>query len=346
MSDEELFVPFVGNETLFDLRPAQIGHFALKGRSAIPVGRPNLNGWVQAMQFAVASHESSPYWVADLMAYADSREDWRAKLDQAITLTGYKEHTLHNLGYIGRRVEEQERQIAPSIGHAAAVAPLDRELQTEVLTKARDNHWTVSETRKEAQATKRRKVIEGQAVLEGQFRVWLADCPWICGTKPPSGSGAQSHYDGMTVNQLSALAVAANCAKDAVLFMWVTAPMLYYASEPEKGPDPYRIIRAWGFTAKTGGVWDKVNHNFGNYLSIRHEHLIIATRGSCLPDRPTPMFDSVFTERQDGIHSSKPASVRTMIERLYDGPRIEMFAREQSDNWATFGNDSALTRTA
>lgn len=340
MADEELFVPFNRNDgtepSLFDLRPAQMGHFALRGRSAIPVGRPNLNGWVQAMQFAVASNESSPYWIADLMAYADSRADWRSKIDQAVSLTGYKEHTLHNFGYIGRRVEEPERQIAPSISHAGAVAQLERELQTEVLTKARDNKWSVSETRKEARATKRRKVIEGQAVLEGQYRVWLADCPWSYGNKPPSGSGAQSHYDGMTIKQLCELAVAAHCAKDAVLFMWVTAPMLY------ENPGPREVIEAWGFKPKTGMVWDKVQHNFGNYVSIRHEHLLIATRGSCLPDRPTPMFDSVLTERQDGIHSSKPASVRTMIERLYDGPRIEMFAREQADGWSTFGDDLAL----
>lgn len=334
---EELFVPAMRNEEfLFDMRPAQIGGFVMKGRTATPLGKPSLNGWVQAMQFAVGANEASPYWIADLMAYAEDRHDWRAKIDQAVSLTGYKEHTLKNFGYVGRKVEEPERQLADSIGHAAAVAPLEREQQREVLIQAHENHWTVSQTRAQAKATKRRKVIEGQAVLEGQYRALLVDCPWLYGNKPPSGSGAQSHYTGMTIQQLCALPVEAHATPNAVMFFWVPAPMLY------ENPGPRDVIYAWGFKPKTGLVWDKVEHGFGNYVSIRHEHCIIATRGRCLPDRPVPMFDSVLTERQDGIHSAKPESVRQMIERLYDGPYLEIFARENHEGWAAFGNDAAL----
>jgi N6-adenosine-specific RNA methylase IME4 len=99
---------------------------------------------------------------------------------------------------------------------------------------------------------------------------------------------------------------------------------------------------AWGFNYKTNLIWDKVDHNFGNYVSVRHEHLLIATRGSCTPDRPTPMIDSVQTERQQGIHSAKPESFRKILERLYDGPYLELFARERVDGWDAFGNDSKL----
>jgi N6-adenosine-specific RNA methylase IME4 len=55
------------------------------------------------------------------------------------------------------------------------------------------------------------------------------------------------------------------------------------------------------------------------------------------------MIDSVVTERQDGIHSSKPAIFRTLIEQMYDGPYLELFARERvSEQWACFGNDANL----
>jgi N6-adenosine-specific RNA methylase IME4 len=80
------------------------------------------------------------------------------------------------------------------------------------------------------------------------------------------------------------------------------------------------VIEAWGFEYKTGAVWDKVLHNFGHYVSIRH--LLIATRGSCTPDRPTPMIDSVQTIRRGDVHSAKPEEFRQMIERLYDGPYL------------------------
>lgn len=336
---DDLLVRDLGTDLLFDLRPVQIGGFVLSGRAARPAPRserPTLNGWVQAMQFAVSAVETSPYWVGDLMAYAEDRGDWQEKFSQALSVTGYRPHTLHNLTTISRRVEAPEREIAPSIGHAAAVTKFTRPEQTELLIEARDGHMTVSEFRTHVKQKARRKVIEGQAVLAGMYRVIYADPPWVYGNKPPSGSGAQSHYDGLPIDRLCALPVAAHAMQDAVLFLWTTAPMLYEA------PGPREVMLAWGFKPKTGIVWDKVDHGFGNYVSVRHEHLLIGTRGSCVPDRKEPMIDSVQVERQDGPHSSKPASFRQLIERLYDGPYLELFARERVEGWDCFGNDAAL----
>jgi N6-adenosine-specific RNA methylase IME4 len=132
--------------------------------------------------------------------------------------------------------------------------------------------------------------------------------------------------------------VQAHSTKNAVLFVWVTAPMLYYATDPDLGPDPFRVVAAWGFEPKTGAVWDKVKHNFGHYFSIRHEHLLVATRGSCAPDRQVPMQDSVVTERRSDVHSEKPEIFRTIIEHLYDGPYVELFARSKRKGWTTWGN--------
>ena len=64
-------------------------------------------------------------------------------------------------------------------------------------------------------------------------------------------------------------------APDAVLFLWVPSPLL---------ADGWPLIAAWGFTYKASFVWDKVKHNYGHYNSVRHELLLIAPRGSCLPE--------------------------------------------------------------
>ena len=40
-----------------------------------------------------------------------------------------------------------------------------------------------------------------QAALEGMYRVILSDNPWIYSDRPPSGSGAQQRYPGMTIEQ-------------------------------------------------------------------------------------------------------------------------------------------------
>ena len=88
-------------------------------------------------------------------------------------------------------------------------------------------------------------------------------------------------------------------------------------------------------------MWDKQLHNVGAYVSNRHEFLLICTKGSATPDRVTPMLDSVVSV-QKGKHSEKPAQFRKMIERLYDGPYLELFGREQVEGWTVYGNDPAL----
>ena len=309
-------------EAVFDLRPLEVGGFKLTGRAAHPTGRPTKRGWVQAMQVAVGAHESSPYWVGDLMAYVETRADWREHADQMVSLTGYALQTLKNLTYIARHVAEPERILAPSISHAGVVAMLPRPEQTELLAQARTEGLTVHEFRKVVRSTSRRKVIEGQAVLSGRYRVIYADCPWTYGT----------------IEELCALPVPAHSREDAVLFAWVTSPLLY------QEPGPREVFKAWGFTYKTSLVWDKVVHNFGNYVSVRHELLLICTRGSCLPDRPVPMPDSVQTVRREGEHSEKPEDFRRLIESLYDGPYLELFGRKRVEGWDVFGNDAALWR--
>lgn len=326
--------------TVFDLRPADIGGFRFTARACRPIGRVTFDGWLAAIQFALGAHHSAPYWVGDLLNFAEDRADWQQRREQILTLTGYAEKTVRNLAYVARHVEEPERQLAPSITHAAQVAKLPRVEQTELLTEARRDELTVSEFQRVVRQRARRKVLEGQATLAGMYRVFLADPPWTYHHSQPSGSQMSDHYSGMSVEQLCALPVEAHALEHAVLFMWVTAPMLYYSSDG-LAPDPYRVIRAWGFEPKTGIVWDKVLHNFGNYVSVRHEHLLIATRGSCLPDRPT-LPDSVQTVRREGEHSEKPEDFRRLIEQLYDGPYLELFARRQVEGWACFGNDAAL----
>jgi len=53
------------------------------------------------------------------------------------------------------------------------------------------------------------------------------------------------------------------------------------------------------------------------------------------------MVDSVISQ-QRGAHSEKPAEFRKIIERLYDGPYLELFGRDQVDGWTVYGNDPAL----
>jgi N6-adenosine-specific RNA methylase IME4 len=177
-----------------------------------------------------------------------------------------------------------------------------------------------------------------RAIPDGRFRVLYADPPWSYGNSGAIGDDAYGraarHYPSMSIADLCALDVRARVADDAVLFLWVTSPLL---------AECWPVIAAWGFAYKTSIVWDKVRHNYGSYVSVRHEFLLICTRGSCLPDQPTPMPDSVIVAERSQHHSEKPAVFRELVDRLYTGgadQKLELFARHAVDGWTAFGNET------
>jgi N6-adenosine-specific RNA methylase IME4 len=167
----------------------------------------------------------------------------------------------------------------------------------------------------------------------GKFRVLYADPPWKYGDQLTEDYGpTRFHYPAMSITELCALPIADLAEEDAVLFLWVTSPLL---------PECFAIIKAWGFCYKASFVWDKIKHNMGHYNSVRHEFLLICTRGSCLPDSST-LIDSVQSvERTE--HSRKPEEFRAIIDQMYiRGRKLELFARwdEAPAGWDRWGNES------
>ncbi len=314
-------------------RPIIFAHFRLCDDALDVEGTPTLDMYTKAGGFIVSAERGSPFWLADWLLYGDSRAEWREQLQQAQSLSRfYTPETIEQYKRVARKVPRERRRAELSYKHHCAVESLAPSEQTELLDQAVTNGWTAGETRREAHALQRRGILRVQAPLEGKFRVIYADPPWLYSDRPPSGSGAQAHYPGMTIKELCKLPVAAHALKHSVLFMWVTSPMLY------ENPGPREVIEAWGFKYKASIAWDKVLHGFGHYVSIRHELLLICTRGSCTPDRPTPMPDSVQTFRRSDVHSEKPEEFRKLIMQLYDGPYVEYFARQPAEGWTTWGN--------
>ena len=165
---------------------------------------------------------------------------------------------------------------------------------------------------------------------DAKYRVIYADPPWSYGNKLTDGYGAaENHYPTMTTDDLSALPVGEMTEDNAVLFLWTTSPLL---------EECFDVIKAWGFKYKTSFVWDKVRHNMGHYNSVRHELLLVCTKGSCTPD-VSKLFDSVVVCERSDKHSEKPEIFRQMIETLYThGKKLELFARKKTAGWSAWGN--------
>ena len=196
----------------------------------------------------------------------------------------------------------------------------------DLLDKVRTGELTIPQAKA---AVKRDEVNKNVQLPSDKFRIIYADPPWKYGNTMPDYFTTQSdYYPLMTIEELCALNIPSIVDDDAVLFLWVTSPIL---------EDAFSVIRSWGFKYKASFVWDKIKHNMGHYNSVRHEFLLICVRGSCQPDVQR-LFDSVISEERTE-HSKKPEKFREIIDTIYPyGRRIELFARERHDGWNEFGN--------
>lgn len=193
----------------------------------------------------------------------------------------------------------------------------------------------IKKEEKKIEIEKRREEIRESLVLhelkatEKKYRIIYADPPWKYGNAMPEYvTEPQDYYSLMSTEDICAMPVKDITEQNAVLFMWTTSPHL---------PEALDVVKSWGFTYKTTFIWDKIKHNMGHYNSVRHEILLVCTKGACTPD-VKKLFDSVQSiERTE--HSKKPEQFREIIETLYTfGNRIELFARTAPNGWDVFGN--------
>lgn len=261
------------------------------------------------------------------------------KIDAMKLLGGYLEvEVQHQGGRPTETVTDGNRSLPEGISKRES---MNAQLLHTIATEAPELYEEVRNGSKSITAV--RRVVRRAAVTEAaklpteRFRVVYADPPWKYGDQLTEDYGAaQYHYPAMAISDLCSLPVADRVEENAVLFLWVTSPLLESA---------FPVIKAWGFAYKTSFVWDKVKHNMGHYNSVRHEFLLVAVRGSCTPD-VAKLYDSVVTIERTA-HSAKPPEFRQMIDVLYPyGKRLEMFARERAEGWEVWGNDAGTAAKA
>jgi len=180
------------------------------------------------------------------------------------------------------------------------------------------------------------------------YRVILADPPWSFETwsHRGQGRGASQHYQTMATAKIAALPVAGlGRPDDCVLFLWGTWPHL---------PDALGVIASWGFTYKTCGfVWvkqtaraatlwadlDNLFMGLGYGTRGNSELCLRAARGApkC---RTHDVSQLILAPRRQ--HSRKPEAQYDRIERLYDGPYLELFARTKHDGWDGWGDQAGM----
>ena len=171
------------------------------------------------------------------------------------------------------------------------------------------------------------KFNEAPELPKDQYNVFYVDPPWTYNNTGVEGA-VDKQYPTMTIKELCKLPIKELTSNNAVLFLWVTNPLL---------EECFPVINSWGFSYKTNFVWVKKNKKTGIGFYVRgiHELLLICIKGNMLPIY-TPL--SVI-EEEAREHSRKP-EIYNIIEKMYPNQKyIELFARNKKEGWASWGNE-------
>lgn len=187
---------------------------------------------------------------------------------------------------------------------------------------------------------------------EGPFDIIYADPPWdyrgrkqfgFAGDVGVDSGGAIHHYNTMKLSELCELPVARIASDDALLYMWVTGPMLQ---------DALAVMNAWAFDfATVAFVWNKLKTNPGYYTLSQAEFVLVGKHGRIPQPRGTrnerqwlsiSENDALVWDEQRGRHSAKPGEIRRRIEAMHPTQsKVELFAREQVPGWTAWGDQLA-----
>lgn len=176
-----------------------------------------------------------------------------------------------------------------------------------------------------------------------QYRTIILDPPWPYDRTAGQGV-ANKQYSLMTWRDLHALRplLHAVAAPDCAIFLWTTAPLLMEIGD---------AVRMWGFRYITKSFcWVKTTRDgaiffgIGSYTASNTEDVWLLSNGT--PKRRAadvsqvvPTYDTEAVIAPMGRHSRKPEDVQDRIERLFDGPYLEIFARRRRPGWTCIGNE-------
>jgi len=161
------------------------------------------------------------------------------------------------------------------------------------------------------------------------YSIIYADPPWKYDFSETISRKIEQKYPTMDLNKLKKMLIPSD--RNALLFLWATAPKLREALE---------VMDVWGFEYKTHAIWDKERIGMGYWFRGQHELLLIGVRGDFSPPKEKQRVSSVIRIPR-GKHSEKPNKIRELIDGWYpEHKKIELFARTRYKDWDVWGNEA------
>lgn len=144
-------------------------------------------------------------------------------------------------------------------------------------------------------------------------------------------SSASFKYPTLKLNELKKLPLKDIAEEDCLLFMWTSNPHLAQAIE---------LGESWGFKYRTiAFIWDKMNHNPGQYTLSNCEICLVFKMGKIPQPRGARNVQQLVRVPR-GKHSEKPIEVLQGITKMFPTQKkIELFARRTDEGWDCWGLD-------
>ena len=183
-----------------------------------------------------------------------------------------------------------------------------------------------------------------EPALSGEYRCIIIDPPWDQGKTGKRSArpnqGTELDYPTMTFDEISQLPVPEWAAPQSFLWLWATNSRSRSAKRPILSL-AFDLLEGWGFRYYTMLTWDKSTGPcpFGPY-QITTEHVLFGYRGKS--DFPKDAMGKMKTVFRAPVtrHSEKPACLYQDIERFFDGPRLDVFARRRHNGFDAWGDEA------
>lgn len=182
----------------------------------------------------------------------------------------------------------------------------------------------------------------------GAYRCGLLDPPWQFQTWSDKGEdrAPERHYPTMSLDEMKEIPLGEWMAETALVFVWIYSPLM---------PEAIHLMQHHGFRYSTiAFFWIKieadpnqgafpfldlnetpVQRGLGYHTRAGGEVCLLFVRGSGFDIQSRREAQVIFEPVRE--HSRKPDKIAESIARMYDGPRLEMFSRTNTEGFDHWG---------
>lgn len=176
-----------------------------------------------------------------------------------------------------------------------------------------------------------------------KYKCIIVDPPWNQGKtgkrKSRPNQNTSLDYSTMSMEELIDLPINDWASENCFLWLWATNSKDKSTKKPILKM-AFDLLENWGFVFYTMITWNKKTGPcpFGPY-QITTEYVLFAYKGKAKFDKASlGKLQTIFTA-SPSAHSVKPKLFYDQIAKYFDGPRLDVFARQVREGYDGWGDE-------